>query len=138
MRHEKIRRQCFAGCGYKVVSIAGMNRYVHALVLEAFVGPRPEGFDACHNNGNKTDNRLENLRWDTKSANSLDKRRHGTMLRGEKHPKNKLTEVQAREILASPEMGVALAAKYGVSECTVCEIRTGRKWKHLLPQEAVA
>jgi len=29
---------------------------IHILVLEAFVGPRPEGYDACHNNGNKYNN----------------------------------------------------------------------------------
>jgi hypothetical protein len=51
---------------------------VHQLVLEAFVGPRPRGMESCHNNGNQTDNRLVNLRWDTKSENNLDRVRHGT------------------------------------------------------------
>jgi hypothetical protein len=50
---------------------------VHVLVLEAFVGPRPEGLVACHYNGVSTDNRLENLRWDTLSANSQDDIRNG-------------------------------------------------------------
>lgn len=51
---------------------------VHVLVLTAFVGPRPDGMVACHNNGNGKDNRLENLRWDTESANVQDSIRHGT------------------------------------------------------------
>lgn len=46
--------------------------------MEAFVGPCPEGMEVCHNNGDCTDNRLENLRYDTKSANMLDRVRHGT------------------------------------------------------------
>lgn len=52
--------------------------FVHKLVLEAFVGPRPEGFEACHNNGIANDNRVSNLRWDTQSENALDRVRHGT------------------------------------------------------------
>lgn len=51
---------------------------VHVLVLSAFVSPRPDGLEACHGNGNVTDNRPANLRWDTRSANMLDKVRHGT------------------------------------------------------------
>jgi len=43
---------------------------VHHLVLEVFVGPRPEGTVACHNNGDGYDNRVRNLRWDTRKANA--------------------------------------------------------------------
>lgn len=53
-------------------------RYVHRLVLEAFVGPCPDGMECCHSNGNPADNRVENLRWDTPSANTIDAFRHGT------------------------------------------------------------
>jgi hypothetical protein len=51
--------------------------YVHRLVLEAFVGPPPVGLVGCHNNGSPTDNRVENLRWDTLKANSQDMVKHG-------------------------------------------------------------
>lgn len=50
----------------------------YRLVLEAFVGPCPEGEEACHNNGDPLDNRLENLRWDTHEANMLDAVRQRT------------------------------------------------------------
>jgi len=49
---------------------------VHRIVLEAFVGPRPPGMEACHYNGDACDNRLANLRWDTKMGNVADRRRH--------------------------------------------------------------
>lgn len=51
---------------------------VHHLVLAAFVGPRPEGMEGCHRNDVGSDNRVENLRWDTRSANALDSVRNGT------------------------------------------------------------
>lgn len=50
---------------------------VHHLVLEAFVGPKPEGLQARHLNDVKTDNRLENLVWGTVKENSQDAVRNG-------------------------------------------------------------
>ena len=69
--------------GYPMVTMKSAGRkqrteYVHRLVLEAFVGPCPEGMEVCHNNGDPTCNLLSNLRWDTHSENTRDKRRHGT------------------------------------------------------------
>lgn len=52
-------------------------RTVHQLVLEAFVGPRPDGLVCCHDNDVKTDNRLSNLRYDTQAANCADAVRNG-------------------------------------------------------------
>lgn len=51
---------------------------VHRLVLLAFVGAPPPGWEACHGNGDSTDNRLVNLRWDSKKGNGADRVRHGT------------------------------------------------------------
>lgn len=68
--------------GYEQLSLAkdGVHKMarVHRLVAEAFLGPGPEGTDVCHFDGNRRNNRVENLRHDTRSANLLDKRRHGT------------------------------------------------------------
>lgn len=46
--------------------------YIHRLVLTVFVGPPAPGQEACHSNDIRTDNRLENLRWDTHKANVHD------------------------------------------------------------------
>ena len=51
---------------------------VHHLVLLAFVGPRPDGMEGCHWNDDPADNRVENLRWDTRSGNIQDSVRNGT------------------------------------------------------------
>lgn len=56
---------------------ARRKMFVHRLVLEAFVGPCPPGMECCHGNDVPTDNRLANLRWDTKSANIRDEVRNG-------------------------------------------------------------
>lgn len=50
---------------------------VHRLVLETFVGPCPDGMEACHGDDNRRNNLLMNLRWDTKSANCQDRTRNG-------------------------------------------------------------
>ena len=45
--------------------------------MQAFVGPAPDGMVICHYNDIKTDNRLENLRYDTQYANGQDRIRNG-------------------------------------------------------------
>lgn len=54
------------------------SEFGHVLVLSAFVGPRPAEMEACHGNGVRLDNRLVNLRWDTRSGNQKDAVQHGT------------------------------------------------------------
>lgn len=51
---------------------------VHHLVLDAFVGLRPPGTEACHWDDDHTNNRLSNLRWGTHSDNMQDCLRNGT------------------------------------------------------------
>lgn len=52
------------------------NFYVHELVLLAFHGPRPAGFEGCHGDGDSKNNRASNLRWDTPAMNIADRTRH--------------------------------------------------------------
>lgn len=51
--------------------------YVHRLVLTAFIGQCPEEMECLHWNDVPADNRLENLRWDSRSANLRDRVRNG-------------------------------------------------------------
>ena len=56
--------------GHVSVAIGrGNSRMVHQLVLEAFVGPCPEKHEVLHLNHVPHDNRLENLRYGTRSEN---------------------------------------------------------------------
>lgn len=50
---------------------------VHRLVLEAFVGPCPDGMESCHTDDDPSNNHVSNLRWDTRRENMLDRSRNG-------------------------------------------------------------
>lgn len=55
--------------GYRTRFVSGKRHLVHQLIAHAFLGPRPEGADVDHINGNPSDNRPENLRYMTHSDN---------------------------------------------------------------------
>lgn len=52
-------------------------RFAHQLVLESFVGPRPQGLITRHLNGSRDDNRLINLAYGTHAENAQDRVLHG-------------------------------------------------------------
>lgn len=54
---------------YFTVEINGQKRYVHQLIAEAFIGPRPDGYVVDHVNRVKGDNRPSNLRYITQAQN---------------------------------------------------------------------
>jgi hypothetical protein len=110
------------------------THYVHVMVLEAFVGSRPPGFDACHGDGCSTNNGLGNLRWDTRTANHADKNEHGTSPRGERHPQAKLSEqdvLQMRRMRASGRVYRDIAADCGVSVMAAHRAINGKNWGHI-------
>ncbi len=115
---------------------------VHHLVLEAFVGPRPEGMECRHLNGDPFDNRPENLAWGTRSENALDKVRHGRCcfsgFIGEKNPTAKLNEAQVREIRkldTNRALTRKIALQFGVTMKTIRRIRRRDRhsgWAHVI------
>lgn len=60
------------------------REYLHAWVMLAFAGPRPEGAWILHANDIKTDNRFENLRYGTPKENMEDSYRNGIRKRSER------------------------------------------------------
>ena len=124
--------------GYQCVSLRHESGKIvrgtlHRFILVAFRGPRPPGHEACHNNGIRTDNRLENLRWDTKRANDLDKKNHGTIPRGSGHKRSKLTEEEARFIYNARGVKTAkeLSEQFGVVPTTIWYIWKKKGWLHI-------
>ena len=115
--------------------IAGRRGYVHRLVLEAFVGPCPEGMECCHWDGDRTNNRLSNLRWDTPTANAADRERHGRKTQGERQHLAKLDERRVREIREKHATGHrtfrSLATEYGVAPNSIALVVKRLTWKHV-------
>lgn len=113
---------------------------VHRLVLEAFVGPCPDGLEGCHGDGTPSNNRLGNLRWGTPDDNRRDMVRHGTRhpvphYRGEESTVSKLTDDQVRRIRAVKAWPFGLQARIareiGISATHLWRIRTGQGWEHV-------
>ena len=125
--------------GYLVTPVGGgprcRQRKVHHLVLEAFVGPCPEGQQCRHLNGIRNDNRLSNLVWGTARENQADCRRHGTLRVGSRHHRTKLTEAQVIEIRRLWKSGtvkqVEIQARFGIGETGLWSILKNRTWRHV-------
>lgn len=75
------------------------------LVLEAFRGPRPRGLIVCHHNDQPTDDRLENLRWDTPASNTHDAVRNGVHPVGRKNGQTKRAAKKYPEIVKLRKSG---------------------------------
>ena len=67
------------GYPFTMVRVDGRSvpLYAHVAVALAWIGPKPDGMEVCHGDGNPQNNTVENLRWDTRAANIEDAFRHG-------------------------------------------------------------
>ena len=107
---------------------------VHRLVLTVFVGPCPDGMMGCHNDGQVSNNRLTNLRWDTAQNNKLDSVKHGTYTHGTNNYLSKLTDQSIAEIYRLRGLGmtqVKIAKAVGSSQTNVSWILSGKGWPHV-------
>jgi len=129
----------FDADGYRYLKLRKNGKKRHCkvcwLVLEAFVGPRPEGYQTCHGILGVGNDAIENLSWGTASKNNLaDKLRDGKDSRGEKHLKAKITNDTALDIkrrLRDGEGPTKIAKSLGVSVGIVEQIKGGHNWKWL-------
>ena len=117
------------GNGYPRVCLSGQLKLIHSLVAEAFLGPRPEGQEVRHLNGDRADPRLSNLAYGTPSQNWRDCYDYGG--RG---GRGKLFAEQVLDIRRRAENGEnqrELAAEYGVSRQTVVNIKSGKTFSFI-------
>jgi hypothetical protein len=135
-----VRLSCAVSWGYFRVSLAlgktrmAANVRVGRFVLECFVGPCPPGHVCCHKDGNKKNDRPDNLYWGTSHQNEADKLLHGTRLFGSRHPRAKLKELDIPVIRALSAQGVSnpdIAARFGVDRGTIRFVLNGGTWSHV-------
>lgn len=129
--------------GYFVVSLADNDRgkwvRVHRLVASAFL-PNPENLpEVNHKDGNKQNNKVENLEWVSHAQNCLHAWRSGLRKKGEADRVRKIKEHNLGLKNISKEMVLdifenckygekgytarSFAEKYGISVQTVCNIK---------------
>lgn len=132
MRHGKTHGgyHQFSLCKHGTVT----RVYVHRTVIEAFIGPIPDGMQINHLSGDKNDNSLKNLAICTPSENM----RHSTDVlgnhRGALARAAKLSERQVLGVISDYALGMgitALARALKVDPETVRDIISGRTWRHI-------
>lgn len=132
--------------GYKEVCLyfetqKGKSMYVHRLVIESFIGEIPRGLQVNHIDGNKSNNRLDNLEIVTNRENSIHSYHilgnPAPVYMGQDHPNTKLTDedvIRIRKNYKKGESNSSLYEEYSdkVSLSSFRKILYGATWKHLL------
>jgi hypothetical protein len=129
---------CQDASGYMRAKVARKSCRVHGLVAETFIGPRPNGAQVNHKDGNKRNNAVCNLEYVTASQNIQHAYDTGLKRsrRGAQNPNAKLSEAQRAQVKAAYfaravggrlPTGVAgeIASKYGVLPQQVRRIAKG-------------
>lgn len=114
------------------------GRCVHTVIMEEHIGRHIRKGECVHHiNGNRTDNRIENLQLltigeHTKLHNPSNSGSRKMTAPGERSPRAKLTIEQVREIREHPEVSnMAFAQKFNVTDCTISAIRLYKTWKNI-------
>ena len=105
---------------------ARKHRTIHSLVAEAFLGPRCKNYDVLHADGNRENNSIENLRYDTRAENL-----HSTYLYGGRQATGKLSleDVdEVRERLSRGDTCADIAGRFNVTTRAIEHIRDGRNF----------
>lgn len=122
--------------GYPVVMLCAdgrrLGRQVGIWVLEAFVGPCPDGLECSHRDGNPWNNAVENLVWETHAKNMARRLGHGTAPRGSANANAKLTGRDVALIRRMRELEIPpflIATVFEVDPSTISDIDRGKTWK---------
>jgi hypothetical protein len=105
------------------------HRTVHSLVAEAFHGPRAGNQDIMHLDGNRANNRADNLCYGTRSENLVQTYQYGGRIAN-----GKLTKEQASDVITRLMSGTSptdLAREYGVNSAAIYHIKNKTTFKWL-------
>lgn len=134
-------KPCLNQTGYYAISLSdGIKKssyLLHRLIALTYI-PKVDGKDFInHIDGVKTNNKISNLEWCTRSENVLHAEAHGLMRhpKGEDSGTSKVTEEQVREIrrrFSEGEFCYKIAEDFPLGKSAVNYIANGTTWKHLL------
>lgn len=114
---------------YPVVYLKSQTRYVHRLIMSAFVGPCPEGLIVCHNDDNPDHNHLSNLRYDTPQSNV-----HDAIASGNWQPGEAVKKLTPNDVITIRNMALnrityrAIARRYPIQPTAVYAICSGHTY----------
>lgn len=147
VKYVNILDGSYKGCPYHRVSFAsgvhGRNpkcMMTHTLVALAFIGKRPDGLVINHIDGNKHNNRVQNLEYITQAENHLHARniikwkKRTNFPVGEDVGNSKLTENQVKEIRSLHKDGCSnksLRKLFNISKSQVSKIVNKKSWIHI-------
>lgn len=110
-------------------------RSVHSLVAEAFHGPRPDGMQVRHLDGNPSNNNAANLAYGTPKQNAADRIAHGRNCHGEKNGNSSLRANDVERIRLLHQAGDAnqyeLAEMFGISQAQINNIVLYKQWRRM-------
>jgi len=107
------------------------NRAAHRLVATAFI-PNPENKKTVnHKNGIKTDNRVENLEWNTNYENIGHAIANELIKKGVKKRKLSIDQVKEIKYGCHNMLHREIAAMYGINQDSIWSIRSGKTWKNI-------
>lgn len=108
---------------YLIIHLFNRNgsttKRIHELVAAAFIGPRPDGLEVRHLDGNPRNNRLENLCYGTKVENAQDSLRHGTNRNARKTHCKRGHEFDEANTIVLPS---------GRRNCLICRTELFAEW----------
>lgn len=122
--------------GYLRFRLEGKNVSIHRMVLETF-DPRPNMalLEVNHIDGDKTNNKLENLEWVTHQENMQHAVKYNLTKKcsneGIKNGRAKLTEEQVKAIRQDLRSCQKIADDYGLVKSTVSAIKNYKLWKNV-------
>jgi uncharacterized protein YerC len=122
--------------GYSLIDLCKDGKVkkhlVHRLVAVAFLDNIDNKEQVNHINGNKEDNRVENLEWNTRSENQIHSIRLGLRTTiGEKNSQSKINSKQVILILNDNRPYKEIQQDYKISISTISDIKRGYSWTHI-------